>query len=309
MTSTGAVLAFDIGGSKTHAMRVEHDGGTTEVGTIEVVVGSANVSSVGDVEAGRQLDAAIEQLGGVRGVAAVCAGAAGVDTPIAVRRLRELIVERVGCVKVRIVHDSQLILAAAGVDDGIAVISGTGSVAWARNGERTARAGGWGYLLGDEGSGYWVARESVRTTLDAVDKGSPAGELGQMLAADCGLADHTELLNHFYQQSDRRYWAGRSRVVFELARSGDLTCLGIVDAAARALASLAVQVCSRVEATGPVVLAGGLIVHQPMLAERVRRHLDGHHHTDVRILDVDPVHGAVRLAQELANHHTKADHP
>ncbi len=304
MTTTGAVLAFDIGGSKTHAMRVESDGSSTEV-----VVGSANVSSVGDAEAGRQLDAAIDQLGGARGVTAVCAGAAGVDTPVAVQRLRTLITERVGCARTRIVHDSQLILAAAGVDDGIAVISGTGSVAWARNGDRTARAGGWGYLLGDEGSGYWVAREAVRGTLDAVDKGTPAGELGQMLAADCGLTDHTELLNHFYQQSDRRYWAGRSRVVFELAHSGDTACLGIVDAAAQALTSLAVQVGSRLEPTGPVVLAGGLIVHQPMLADRVRHHLDAHHYTDVRILDVDPVHGAVRLAQQLIDQNAKVDQP
>ena len=58
------------------------------------------------------------------------------------------------------------ILAAAGLDEGIALIAGTGSVAWGRDRTgRSARAGGWGYLLGDEGSGYAVVRETVRHAL------------------------------------------------------------------------------------------------------------------------------------------------
>ena len=77
----------------------------------------------------------------------------------------------------RIVHDTQLILAAADVQDGIALISGTGSVAWGRTPDgRTARAGGWGYLLGDEGSGYWVGRQAVRHALsDPIAANSPTG--------------------------------------------------------------------------------------------------------------------------------------
>ena len=127
------------------------------------------------------------------------------------------------------VHDSQLILAAAGVVDGIAVISGTGSVAWGRRDGQHARAGGWGYLLGDEGSGYWVAREAVRRTLARIDRGEPADRLGQQLAADCGLQATEQLLDHFYAQPDRRYWAGRARVVFELANAGDPVSTQIVE--------------------------------------------------------------------------------
>lgn len=291
--TTPAVLGFDIGGSKTQAVRVENG-----IVTAEALAGSANISSVGIEEAGRQLDVILDRLG-ANGIRAVCAGAAGVETPAAEARLRDLLAVRLPCARVRVVHDSQLILAAAGVMDGIALISGTGSVAWGRRGDRQTRTGGWGYLLGDEGSGYWVAREAVRRSLTRVDHGEPADRLGQQLAADCGLQFPGQLLDHFYAQPDRRYWAGRARVVFELASDGDAVSRQIVDQAGAALAGLAVAVGNRLGSKGPVVLAGGLAVHQPALQKAVRQRLTEQQFTDVRVLSVDPVRGAVELVQRL----------
>jgi glucosamine kinase len=291
--TTAAVLGLDIGGSKTQAVKAE--GGVV---IDEALAGSANVSSVGPAEAGRQLDIILNRLG-TNGIRAVCAGAAGVDTAQSVARLRDLLETRLPCARVQVVHDSQLILAAAGVADGIAVISGTGSVGWGRRGQRHARAGGWGYLLGDEGSGYWVAREGVRRSMARTDRGEPASQLGQAMAADCGLQEPEQLLDHFYGQPERRYWAGRARVVFELAGSGDPESMQIVDAAATALADLALAVAARLDSSGPVVLAGGLAVHQPALQTLVRRKLAEHEVGDVRVLAVDPVRGAVELAQRM----------
>jgi glucosamine kinase len=291
--STVAVMGLDIGGSKTQAIRAEEG-----VVVAEALAGSANVSSVGTAEAGRQLDVILEQLG-TKGICAVCAGAAGVDTPASEARLRDLLAERLPGARIRVMHDSQLILAAAGVLDGVALISGTGSVAWGRRGGEHARAGGWGYLLGDEGSGYWVAREAVRYTLARVDKDDPADRLGQQLAADCGLQFPEQLLDHFYAQPDRRYWAGRARVVFELAQNGDPVSSAIIDAAGSALAELAAAVATRLGLPGPVVMAGGQAVHQPALQKVVRQRLAERHITDVRVLSVDPVRGAVELAQRL----------
>ena len=291
--TAGVVLGLDIGGSKTQALRAE-DGIIVQ----EAIAGSANVASVGSGEAGRQLDVILERLG-ADDIRAVCAGAAGVDTPAGEAQLRDLLAKRLPNARIRVVHDSQLILAASGVVDGIAVISGTGSVAWGRRAGQHARAGGWGYLLGDEGSGYWVAREAVRRTLARIDRGEPADRLGQQLAADCGLQATEQLLDHFYAQPDRRYWAGRARVVFELANSGDPVSTQIVESAAAALTELAVAVAGRLDSTGPVVLAGGLAVHQPALQTIVRRRLAERRLNDVRILIVDPVRGAVQLAQRL----------
>ncbi|MGX1775981.1 N-acetylglucosamine kinase [Nocardia brasiliensis] len=288
-----AVLGLDIGGSKTMAVRAE-DG----VVVAQARAGSANVASVGADAAGHQLDLILERVGGGE-VQAVCAGAAGADTPEGRARLQDLLAQRLPDAMIRVVHDSELVLAAAGLEEGIALISGTGSVAWGRHAGRTARAGGWGYLLGDQGSGYWVAREAVCRALAAVDRGEPADPLGRALAAECGLRSTEQLLDHFYDHTDRRYWARRARVVIEMAETGDPVGLEILAAAVADLTDLVGTVADRLSYPGPVIVAGGLAVHQPLLQAELRRALAGRGLDDVRVLDVDPVHGAVRLARQL----------
>lgn len=288
------VLGLDVGGSKTAA--VLSDGQQTHA---DLAGGSANPASVGLVEAGRQLDAIAEQLDGAR-PAAVYAGVAGADTPESRHRFRQLLARRWPGARIRVEHDSALVLAAAGTRTGIAVIAGTGSVAWGcdRDG-RTARAGGWGYLVGDEGSGYWITREAVRQALRRADQGLEPDPFGAALAAGCGLADPGQLLDHFYAQPERRYWAARAGIMFRLADRGDPVATAIVAEAVAALIALAATVGHRLDLTGPLVLAGGLAVHHPALSTAVRAGLAARGMTDVRVLDRDPVHGAVRLAVEL----------
>ena len=157
-------------------------------------------------------------------------------------------------------------LAAAGTPTGIALIAGTGSVAWGRSPDgRQARAGGWGYLLGDDGSGYGIARAAVRHALGRLDAGLGPDPLSTRLAAACGVARPGLLLDHFYAVSERRYWAERSRAVFELAEAGDPAAYGIVAGAAGALAALVERVSLRLAIAGPVILAGGVLVHQPLV--------------------------------------------
>lgn len=291
---TGPVLGLDVGGSKTHA--VLSDG--THV-LADLRTGSANPSSVGEAEAGRQLDAVFGQLGSVRPVA-VCAGAAGVDSTEGAERFRHLLVERAPEALVSVVHDTELVLAAAGTGTGIVVISGTGSVAWGRNPQgQAARAGGWGYLLGDEGGGYGVARDAVRHVLGLLDQGMEPDPLARRLAAACGLSRPGLLQDAFYARPERRYWAQQAGLVFALAADGDPASIRIVETAGAALITLVRTVGDRIGSRGPVVLAGGLAVHQPALQAGVRSELAVHGYNDVRVLDRDPVHGAVVLARSL----------
>lgn len=288
------VLGLDIGGSKTHALLC--DGETV---LEEVFAGSANPSSAGIAEAIRQLDLIFAQLH-TDEVRAICAGAAGVDTTEGEERFRRLLTERAPTAQVSVVHDTALILATAGTTTGTAVISGTGSVAWGRRSDGyVARAGGWGYLLGDEGSGYWVTREAVRHALLRTESGRSADKLSQQLAADCGLQRVEQLVDHFYANPERRYWASRARIVFEHAAAGDQASSRIVSAAAEALAALVYRVGQRLGSTGPVVLAGGLVVNQPALQQAVRERLSRQGRNDVRVLDRAPAYGAVSLAQAL----------
>jgi N-acetylglucosamine kinase-like BadF-type ATPase len=297
--TAGYTVGIDIGGSKTQAVCYS-DGELLA----EVLAGSANLASVGAVEAGRQLDAIFDQLGrsiDVQQITAICAGAAGVDTVEAELRLRDLIAQKMPHASVRIVHDTELILAAAGLDFGVALIAGTGSVAWGRTpGGRVGRAGGWGYLLGDEGSGYWIGREAVRHSLGMGDRGERPDRLAQQLAADCGLQRPVQLIAHFYAQPERRYWAGHSRLVFELAAGGDPAAAAILDAGADALAGLVLTVTGVLGEPLPVVLGGGVLMHQPAMQARVTAALKPAGLTDVRVLDRDPAHGAAWLAAKTA---------
>lgn len=284
------LLALDIGGSTTRALRCT-DGRRRSSET-----GSANLASVGDDEAGRRLDAAFAGLGDLTGVEAVCAGAAGVDSPTTVARLTALLAARVPHARVLVVHDTQLMLAAAGLDAGVVLISGTGSVAWGRRPDGGHfRAGGWGYLLGDEGSGWWVAREAVRHALARHDRGLPHDAVTAALLTGCGLERCDQLLDHVYGRPDRRYWAARADAVAGLA-PGDPAASAILGRAADALADLARCVLDRLDLPGPVVLGGGFAVHRPVLQRLLLDRLPG---VDLQVLRTDPVLGALHLARAL----------
>ncbi len=285
------IVGLDVGGSKTHAVLADSTGVLAET-----VVGSANVASVGAGEATRQLSTALEQLGGTD-IGGVCAGAAGADSPEQRAQLAALITGLLPAARVDVVHDAQLLLAAAGLDTGIALISGTGSVAWGIDPDgRSWRAGGWGYLLGDEGSGYGVTRSAIRHVLARQDRHEAPDRLTAALIAGCGIAGPERLQERFYANPERRYWARQAGVVFELAAAGDPASRMIVDEAAQSLRCLVGTVAGVLRSTGPLVCAGGLITHQPALLARLRRDLAADGITDVRLLDRDPVHGAVRLA-------------
>jgi N-acetylglucosamine kinase-like BadF-type ATPase len=107
------------------------------------------------------------------------------------------------------------------------------------------------------------------------------------------------LLDRFYAEPERRYWARQAGLVFTLAAAGDPASVRIVETAAEALVALIRTVGGRIGSRGPVVLAGGLAVHQPALQAAVRSGLAVHGCADVRVLDRDPVHGAVALARSL----------
>ena len=298
------VLGLDIGGSKTHAILA--DGGGASVA--ECTADSANIASVGHEAAASALDEIAARLGAgnrdSHGLRAVFAGAAGADTRDGRDRLADLLSRRFPGARIRVVHDTRIILAAGGLDAGTVLISGTGSAAWARTGDgREARAGGWGYLLGDEGSGYAVARSAVRNALSEHDGGLPAGPLTARLLERTGAAEPADLLDLFYRNPERRYWAGLAGTVFDLAARADRASTAIVDDAARYLAALAGAVSEKLgtiptpgHPAPAVLLAGGMLVNQPALAGRVGKLLEERGLTDVRLLDRAPAWGAVKLA-------------
>jgi glucosamine kinase len=286
---TDVLIGLDIGGSKTHAVRFE-DG--VPVG--EAVADSANVQNVPRAEAAAALATVFAAVGA--GACRVVAGAGGIDTADDAGALVSLIAPLAPGARIEAVHDSRLILAAGRASSGIAVIIGTGSAVWGTNGAgREARAGGWGYLLGDEGSGYWLAREAVRHALRRRDQGLEPDGLTRNLLADCGLAEPVELIAAFHSGAGRAYWAQRSRVVIDAAGS-DPVAGALLEAAVRELADLIVMVAGRIGSSGPVILGGSIGANVPRIAQGIAAEVAARGITGVRPLDRAPVLGAAFLS-------------
>jgi N-acetylglucosamine kinase-like BadF-type ATPase len=292
-TTGEAIIGLDIGGTKTHGIKIM-DGSVVD----ERLVGSSNTQNVSVETAALNLSLLLEGFEAAT-AAHIYVGAGGMDTDTDKAALRHLISPHAPDTGITIVHDTRLILAAAGADAGIAVIAGTGSAAWGVTADgREARAGGWGYLLGDEGSGYWLGREAVRHSLHRSNLGLSDDELTTALLGSCGLGSAEELIRLFHGNKDRTYWADKSRLVFDCARRGNPASRKLVDHASRSLADQALQVAARLRMQGPVVLGGGLGLNQPALQESFTNYLTIHGISDVRVLATEPVFGVMHLAQE-----------
>jgi N-acetylglucosamine kinase-like BadF-type ATPase len=290
----GAILGLDIGGSKTHAIRLEHGRLAAEA-----VAGSANLQNTDPAAAAGALAEAVRAVG-ARDVRAVYAGAGGIDTDDDAASLRALIAPLVPGAAIHVVHDSRLVLAAGRARSGIAVIIGTGTAVWGTDGSREARAGGWGHLLGDEGSGYWLAREAVRHCLHRHDLGLEPDLLCGRLLEACGLDRPVALIARFHGAGgngpDRGYWAALARVVVAAAEAGDGAARGILDAGTAAVAEQILQVARQLGLAGPVILGGGLGAKVPLVRAGIRQALAPHGITEVVCLDREPVFGVDVLA-------------
>lgn len=233
----------------------------------------------------------VSQLDAVR-PDACCAGAAGAEVPEAKARLESLLRRLMPNSLLCVVHDSRLVLAAAGLSSGIALIAGTGSVAYGRSPDgREVQRGGWGWMLGDEGSAVWITREATRLLMARLERGSAGGALGDALLHAVEARDARQLALDLLARHEPREWAELASAVFATAEE-DAGSREIIHRAGTELAKLAAST----GVSGPVVLAGGILLHQPELEDVVRRSLP---RFECIRLEQPPVEGAVRLAQEL----------
>ena len=305
------VLGVDGGGTKTIAWLARIEGGSLPVvGRGEA--GTSNPQAAGWPTALDNVQCAIDRAllaasAGRTPVRAACLALAGTGRD-ADRQRVEAWAQRSGfSEQVLVVHDALPVLAAGtphGV--GVALIAGTGSLAFGRNAAgRTARAGGWGYLIGDEGSGYTIACQALQAAARGWDGRGPQTALGERLLAELGFTQPGELVQAVYaRQQDHHWLAGLSRVVVEAARAGDQAAKQIVDQAAAELAAMCAAVVRQLDfGSGPepmyLAVAGGLLVHAPTLADQVVQLLRNEGLAQITVQRVpEPVAGAVRLAGE-----------
>lgn len=141
---------------------------------------------------------------------------------------------------------------ALGGDEGINVVAGTGSIAYGEWQGRSARAGGWGELFGDEGSAYWIAREGLAAFSRMSDGRQPRSPLHERVQAHFQLAADLDLCAAIYgdARGARSAIARLAPLVTEAAAAGDATARDILASAGRELAAL-VQAVSAQLRTAP----------------------------------------------------------
>lgn len=230
-------------------------------------------------------------------------GVAGSEQPDLRERLRAAAREALGAERVEVSHDARLLLAAAELDHGIGLVAGTGSSVYGRTADgRELILGGWGHLLGDEGSGYDIARRALRAVTAAVDGRGPHTELERLLPQRLNVDDARGLRARCYPPPPVSWIADLAEPVLEAAAHDDVAS-AIVDTAAVELGTL-VEVCAErlfgpsPAAPVPVVLSGGLLGPGSELHRRLVNHLEG---TPMRFLAISPTRepaaGALTLAR------------
>ncbi|MDQ5859173.1 MAG: hypothetical protein M3542_12980 [Acidobacteriota bacterium] len=295
------VLGIDAGGTKTRALFADDAGRVLG----SALGGGANLRTHGELEVEKVLHHVIEEASADAAALpdAVALGIAGSDRPADEAVLRGIL-RRIGFrERVVITNDARIAFVAGSADRvGLALVCGTGSIAWGRNraGE-IARSGGWGWHLGDEGSGFWIGERAIREVLRAVDGRGPATSLDRALSEHFEIARPEQILYAIY---DREF--PRTRVakfaprVEKAALAGDAVAEAILSDAAAELVQAAVSVRDRLrleESTYDVVLSGGTFAAVPGLAAQVARKLETPR-AAVSMLSVEPAMGAVRLAIE-----------
>lgn len=289
-----ALVGLDIGGTKTHlrataGSEVVADKVFPSVDWSVADVGKASIRIVEIVESTLPPSTGIEML---------VVGAAGCDSALRCIQLQAAL-ERTLSVSCVVRNDAELLVPAAGLTSGIGLVAGTGSVAVGRAADGSpVFVGGWGWLLGDEGSAAGLIREAVKACLAARDRGKAPELLAELLLRSYGVAEVSDLPDRMAEEAGG--WGHRAPLVFEALDGGSALAAQVVEEGAAALARLVAIVHARTGGKPDVAVAGSVILQQHRLFSAFERRLAAVlPSATIHKLTVPPVHGAVRLAERL----------
>lgn len=305
---SNVVLGLDGGGTKTVCVAVAQlPAGESAEPVARVVAESTNWNSVGVEQARANLRQAVErtlQAAGTTktGVDAICLGISGVDRPEDHARMKHWLDELLPGVPA-LIHNDAVIALSSGTGGelyGIVLISGTGMIAMGfnRDGERR-RAGGWGPLLGDGGSGYAIGAAVLRAVTFAADCRGPQTSLTRLTLDTLGLDRVDQLVRWTYDDISWHRIAELAPLAIRESAAGDAEARRILHDAAVDLALAVESVARRLKLHKepfPLVFAGGGL-RPGLLADgvraRLRRTLPA---ADVLFAPVEPAIGAALLA-------------
>lgn len=293
-------MGMDAGGTKTRAFAVTRAGEIVGRGA----GGGANLLSSPDPQG--SIAAALREALAGRLPDAVVLSCAGGEREADRAKGRAILASLLGPdVAVEVTHDAKAALYAGNAAGcGVVLISGTGSIAYGRNDQGDeARCGGWGYLVGDEGSAVWIGQEGLRAaSYDHDGRGSPT-RITRRLFEDLGVTDFNGLLPVLYgKPHPSPAILAATRAVARAFAENDGIAVNIVQRGARLLAGMAATVARELLLeSGPVYLSGGAFENVRPLEKAVRIELlSVLPRAAVEPVGEEPAMGAARLAATLA---------
>ncbi|MCH5586452.1 ATPase [Shimazuella sp. AN120528] len=202
--------------------------------------------------------------------------------------------------KISVVNDS--IIAHAAMlqgKDGILAISGTGAIAVGIRGDKSVFTGGWGHLLGDEGSGYWIVMEAFRQMILETDESLPLCQLSSTLLEEMGYTDPQDIKLFAYSRPKAEV-AKLSKVVTRLADTGDAIACRILYDAGQKLGSMTWNCYKKLGCDDQIIIAlsGSIFEHIPQVMDSYKQYLSSKIQVPITwMLDVVPAtKGAYYLA-------------
>lgn len=258
-------VGVDAGGFKT-ATVYAIDGEVVRVTSSEGV----NAAAQGVERAGAAIARAIEQSLDGALPARIFAGVAGAGRPNVAKGVREVLESRFPGAMVGVREDAYIALrAAVPQGDGVVLISGTGSIAYAERAGVSYRCGGYGYLVGDEGSAFAIGAAALKHLLRSYDGRTPADALTRRLESELSVNRLQDVMQMIYTGTyPAATFANIAPLVVELASSGERTAAKIVQAAALELAELVKSVVRSAGLTAseaPIAFAGGMLRENTLL--------------------------------------------
>lgn len=288
------VVALDIGGTKVHLV--------IETVSGERITDIALPSSGWDCEPIEQGAAWIAQFlethlpKDIR-IASLAFGAQGINSSELGNALQRAL-EALGY-HATAVNDAALVVAAAGFENGIGIIAGTGAIGVSTDADGNyLAAGGWGCVIGDEGGAAALVREAARAALKAHDAGNhDDGLLGALIAA-FDVSDAERLTRKVNDEPTSENWAPHCPALFDAADAGSALAQSVITQGGQALAALVCQLRARGAVGRDVIIAGSVISNQRLLSDAFEASIHRFHpDLSVHRLDVAPVEGALAIAR------------
>ncbi|MCU1284573.1 MAG: ATPase BadF/BadG/BcrA/BcrD type [Acidobacteriales bacterium] len=298
----GFYLGIDAGGSKTEcAVADEHDvlarftGATCKIQRVGVETATATLRSVVQSALSAATIPATD-------IDRACIGISGASQRSVVdwskQTLASLIPGQITVVGDNVIAHESAFHGGAGV----LLIAGTGSIAYGRNEKgEVARAGGWGPVVSDEGSGDWIGRTAINAALRSLDRGQRSALVATVLEAwKASSYDDIVRLSNGSPPPD---FAALFPRVLAAADGGDASALEVLNAAGTELARLALAVMQKLwpddkSAPVQVAAAGGVLTNSPQIREAVHRGMRAERpRAAIGNQIVDPIIGALYLAR------------